>query len=450
MIEWSQGFTSNGTKTLFSDWYENKKRFIRWFGEKLICELGEVEYHIDKDKRDTMIDDFLDQCSHIMSYSEYSDFYQFVKANKETFFKNLVSNETITLNRPVKKGMKLSKAFKFFIADKEMLIQVQQLASSYIQKDKVHGILCLSVHPLDYLSASENTYNWRSCHALDGEYRAGNLSYMTDDVTICCYIRGEDEVVLPHFPPSIKWNSKKWRMWIHLDSSMNWCFLGRQYPFTLDGIYTKIQETLPGIWEPFTDLILNDIEKDGVHYRLSDGHFLMGQGFDTYNVIKLKDFIKEGSKLNYNDLLYSSFYKPMYSSRKDMLYLPHHPTMTVGHKVKCLCCNREDIEPGDNVMVCYDCGVDLGLIQDGITCPYCGEVYREDDMYTLHDGTLVCRNCIDNGDFAYCVSCEEWFYNDDVVWSEKYQEYFCQDCFENIAEEEAAYCKKHHIYDDED
>ena len=28
----------------------------------------------------------------------------------------------------------------------------------------------------DYLSLSENAFNWRSCHALDGEYRAGNLS----------------------------------------------------------------------------------------------------------------------------------------------------------------------------------------------------------------------------------------------------------------------------------
>lgn len=81
-----------------------------------------------------------------------------------------------------------------------------------IQEDKVTGILCLSIHPLDYLSLSENTYNWRSCHALDGEYRAGNLSYMMDNTTVVCYLKGEDEAELPHFPAEVKWNSKKWRM----------------------------------------------------------------------------------------------------------------------------------------------------------------------------------------------------------------------------------------------
>ncbi len=67
----------------------------------------------------------------------------------------------------------------------------------------------------------------------------------------------------------------------------------------------------------------------------------------------------------------------------------------------------------------------------------------------MHDGTFVCRNCIDNGDFVYCENCDELFNIDEVIYSEKYQAYFCQDCFEDIAEEEYAYRKKYHI-DDED
>ncbi len=397
-----------------------------------------------------MVNDFLDQCSHIMNYTEYSAFYQFVKANQETFFKNLVSNENITLNKPVKKGMKLSKAFKFFIADKDMLVHIQQLASSYIQKDKVHGCLCLSVHPLDYLSASETTYNWRSCHALDGEYRAGNLSYMTDEVTICCYIKGDDNVVLPHFPSSVKWNSKKWRMWIHIDPSENWCFLGRQYPFTLDGIYEKIQNILPGDWYPFIDTQLKEITKGDKLFELTEPYILLGQGYGAYDLVRIKEFIEDGSDLPYNDLLYSSYYKPFYSSRRDMQGLaPEHPKIVIGHDVKCLCCGRGSIDAGEGRMLCYDCAADFGLINDGVICACCGERYSEDDIYELHDGTFVCRNCIDNGDFVYCENCDELFNIDEVIYSEKYQAYFCQDCFEDIAEEEYAYRKKYHI-DDED
>ena len=43
----------------------------------------------------------------------------------------------------------------------------------------MEGYLYLSIHPLDYLSISETNHGWRSCHALDGEYRNGNLSYLT-------------------------------------------------------------------------------------------------------------------------------------------------------------------------------------------------------------------------------------------------------------------------------
>ena len=71
------------------------------------------------------------------------------------------------------------------------------------------------MHPLDYLSLSENTYNWRSCHSLDGEYRAGNLSYMMDKSTVICYLKSNDDVILSNFGPEVKWNSKKWRVLLY-------------------------------------------------------------------------------------------------------------------------------------------------------------------------------------------------------------------------------------------
>jgi hypothetical protein len=56
--------------------------------------------------------------------------------------------------------MKLAKAFKFFTDSKTVLYDLQNRASQIIQEDKVEGTLCLSVHPLDFLSSSMNTYNW--------------------------------------------------------------------------------------------------------------------------------------------------------------------------------------------------------------------------------------------------------------------------------------------------
>ena len=163
-------------------------------------------------------------------YDRFSNYElaQFIDNNLESFFDNVVSNSD---RKEVPKGMKLVKAFKFFEKDKSTLTEIQNMASQYIQENCMTGTLCFSVHPLDFLSSSENTYNWRSCHALDGEYRAGNLSYMVDSTTFMVYLKGADGVVIPGFPTNVKWNSKKWRMLIHAANDDELIFAGRQYPF---------------------------------------------------------------------------------------------------------------------------------------------------------------------------------------------------------------------------
>lgn len=434
------------------DWYENKREFIEWFNGQLIVEMGEMEFHIDNEKKDAMIQNFIDQCAHIMPYEEFSIFYQFVKANKETFFTNLVSNEVLTFGKPINKGMRLSKAFKFFIKDKELLNRVQQLASSYIQKEKVHGVLCLSVHPLDYLSASETTYNWRSCHALDGEYRAGNLSYMTDTSTICCYIRGEENVWLPNFPPYLKWNAKKWRMWIHLSEDWRYCFLGRQYPFNLSNITKIIQEKLPGQFTPFTDLSLSNIkdEDNDTLYTLNEDYIVLNT-VSGFRLFPKREVVKKGSELNYNDVLCSSCYEPYYASRK---WIDHElkPRVVIGHNVDCLYCNTQSISAGEGLMLCDDCAEKLGLADEGkIMCSHCGEYCHEDDISYLANGDPVCESCLSNGDFAYCADCNEWFYVEDMIWSEMEREYYCKHCFATIYEDEKVYRKEHNIdFEDEE
>ena len=170
-----------------------------------------------------------------------SEFGGYLDWQREGFFKNEVVDdyqlydENGNKSRLIKKGTKLIKTFKYFVEDEELLHTLESRASQIIQENKVEGTLCFSVHPLDYLSISENDYNWRSCHALDGEYRAGNLSYMTDECTIICYLRGKKETKLPRFPESVKWNSKKWRVLFYISNNKEMVFAGKQYPFTSEG-----------------------------------------------------------------------------------------------------------------------------------------------------------------------------------------------------------------------
>lgn len=348
--------------------------------------------------------------------------------------------------------MKLSKAFKFFIKNKDELTDVQQLASAYIQKDKIKGKLCLSVHPLDYLSASENNYNWRSCHSLDGEYRAGNLSYMTDNVTICCYIRGNEMEKLPNFPESVKWNSKKWRMWIHIDEDFNHCFLGRQYPFTLsNNIIEKIYDLLPGIWGKFTNfhfMVVNDDWNN--HFFLGNDYITLFDGY-SYNLYPIKDVVEEGSQLNYNDLLHSSFYKPYYASKewrikdKKLIKTHEYPKIRIGNEVKCLNCNKKSIEASENTMLCQDCLINLGFLSHLNRCECCGDYIEDNETTYLADGTPICDSCLNNGDFVYCEECGEFFRAEETVYSDIFERSYCESCYNNIIhDEEVEYIKRHY------
>lgn len=467
VLSWSQGFTHVDTDYLFREWQRNKQPFIEWFGGDLIHEFGEVEFHIDQNKKSEIIDTFLNQAAYALSEREYSDFYQFVKANKDSFFENLVSNTQLTFGKDIKIGMKLSKAFKFFISDKDQLNTIQQLASKYIQQDKIKGTLCVSVHPLDFLSASETTYNWRSCHSLDGEYRAGNLSYMADTVTFMWYLRGEDQVVLPNFPPDVKWNGKKWRMLCYLDETWQHCFLGRQYPFDLEGIPQLIRQYLPGEWMPFTDFQLSDFpvpegqlnlqpEQDNFFTRFGynerdyfalNGSFIALRTSTGTDLFKITNVVQDDpSKLHYNDLLYSSYYKPYYSS-KVRIDKPGQPKLHVGHEVPCIMCGSDVIVNGEGHMLCSNCAHEY-VYDDSYQCAVCGEWYDPDDMTYLHNGDVVCPRCVENGDIHYCAECGEWFYDDELIYSHKFNTWYCRRCFEEVAEEEMQFRKENHLEED--
>ena len=235
VIVYSQsGIVEPQTDKLFDLWADAKRDIIEAFGGKYIYEFPEkVTFELTEDAKNDRIQNFINYLWDL----GYDELGRFLDYQRDGFYKNGVVEEyklSDTKGTIITKGTKLVKAFKYFIKNEAVLNELQSKASQIIQENKVEGTMCLSVHPLDYLSISENTYNWRSCHALDGEYRAGNLSYMMDSSTIVCYLKGDNEVKLPHFPDDVLWNSKKWRVLLYLSNDWKMIFAGKQYPFTTE------------------------------------------------------------------------------------------------------------------------------------------------------------------------------------------------------------------------
>ena len=368
VISYSQGIEDPKVDELIDNWYQAKKSIIALFGGKLIYTFPEkVVFHLDEKEKKARLNEFIASVEDRWDNVELAEF---IAKFENNFFENLTFEDyTVpSSGKIIKKGTKIIKAFKFFEEDKIVLDDLQTQASMLIQDDKVEGYLSFSVHPLDYLSSSENNYNWRSCHSLDGEYRAGNLSYMLDSSTIVVYLSPKEKAILPNFPDNVPWNSKKWRVLFFLSNDWNMLFAGRQYPFTSkNGInialnyFSKIFDTT--YYDCWEDYRIGSVDLNNNSLSLFGDYIPVGRKLIALNQLITDAKPKEnGDALHYNDLLYSTVYKPIYAYSFEKNYHFYLPTgMTnnqtqffIGGVPKCLRCGKEEIIHS-GTMQCQKC-----------------------------------------------------------------------------------------------
>ena len=444
VIRYSQSIPDPQVDSLFHDWELAKEKFIKRFGG-LIYEWPEpIEFTLDENEKKYRAADFANQV-----YDTYNNptLAEFIDENLDGFFDNKVVK--VCEGSKIQKGMKLLKAFKYFEPNPVTLRNIQDAASLLIQENKIKGKLCFSVHPLDFLSSSENTYNWRSCHALDGEYRAGNLSYMVDHTTFMVYLKGADEVELPNFGP-VKWNSKKWRMLIHEHENNTIMFAGRQYPFssksgidTVLNIYNNlIQKEHPfGYYkylnwrDDYVDsYVPHDADPSDNPQSLSARYIIINR-----LLASLQDVVVDGRYArNYNDVLHSTCYRyPYYAvfnntlSHASIKKLVENP-IVVGGAVTCLHCGKELVDDSET-MRCDDCELKYGVEENGnyTHCACCGRRMYMDDAYVVGDDEeLICQQCYDTECFQ-CDECDYIYYNSDKSYCEETETYLCPHCAEN-------------------
>lgn len=339
----------------------------------------------------------------------------------------------------IPRGMKIVKSFKYFEKDEDTLADIQSAASMIIQEDKIEGKLCMSVHPLDFLSLSENTYNWRSCHALDGDYRAGNLSYMVDSSTVICYLKSDRDEKLPNFPPEVKWNSKKWRVLLFFSNDWDMIFAGRQYPLmTGTGLNFIKDKIFPKVFKinDLTDWTNKQIDsfkvddKTVAHFR--SPYIPVGEHLRPLSEI----VINRPGSLQFNDLLSSTCYKSTYCIRHseedqfftNFLMTKNSTVVEVGGSVPCCRCGKHHIQLSESFM-CNDCEIKYGSAEgDEIAiCPCCGNRFYYDDGYFVEGaGEVLCPDCaVEYTDT--CDECGELCLKDELIFDgEKHICIYCK------------------------
>ena len=252
--------------------------------------------------------------------------------------------------------------------------------SRILNQKKVSGELCLSIHPLDFMTMSDNNESWDSCMNWQGcgDYRQGTVEMMNSPYVVVAYLRNpnyEMEV------PGGHWNSKKWRCLFVVDRDV--IVNIREYPYCNDELMGECLN-----W-------LKSLAEKNLHYQYSDTTCLYRADCDNYVQVgekKIPVNFSTGhmySDFRFNHLMYLNTNLP---ERINIYYSGVSECMSCG-KTSSYC---DEGFLNSNELVCHSCN------GDG-ECEECGNYCRSEDLYEV-EGRLICQDCYDN-ETAECPAC---------------------------------------------
>jgi len=208
------------------EWDRAKQWLYHLFGNKFIISKNIEYYKPSYDIRQDMYQRVVK--NNDLRYAMVKNFPKYEAQNRiiEMFFEeNLVANKcpfdyTFTIPNSdatysAKKGMKVTRAIANLAKKLNInhnTIESFLIAQSQVMNDaKLTGKLCISIHPLDFMTMSDNDCGWDSCMKwrTDGCYRVGTIEMMNSPCVVCAYLESENHSL--KIPGADAWNSKKWR-----------------------------------------------------------------------------------------------------------------------------------------------------------------------------------------------------------------------------------------------
>lgn len=317
--------------------------------------------------------------------------------------------------------------------DQEEVFERIRIAHSQILNESSFNCnLCLSIHPLDYITASFNENNWRSCMCWgDGDYCRGVVEMMNSPCVIVAYIESNHEYVSAS---NHKWNSKKWREFFIVDENVLCGIKG--YPYWNRTIEEFCLSWLRDLFNPFYNyeeemcLFNGEIRRENKKININ---FNCGPAMyndfchGDYRMFLSKNFI---SHLDVDDENYG-YFELNYSGVSECVicgdpFGEFEETcdlccLDCVEKIRCTCCNEiiyGDVYEVNGEYYCGDCFYDLP------TCNCCGSrTNSQSTLYFVSDEffeTFKDENEI-SGDSA-----------DHEIITENNRFSICNDCFDRL------------------
>ena len=306
----------------------------------------------------------------------------------------------------IQKGTKTIKAIYKILeyfdwpASKESYESFRIAHSQVLNTKTIKGNLVISIHPMDFITMSDNDNDWSSCMnwVEEGCYRLGTVEMMNSNNVIVCYLENEKKQFFfgkSHIFENEEdkklytWNNKKWRQLFYLNKDI--ICSGKSYPYYQEDmtlfLLSKIKEIVSSNmgWsysfgpQRYKDMITINDEDD----------------FEMAKINSYSHKIIFNTEAMYHDFINDKDFKYFCYRNK----VKKNRIISVSGKTKCLCCRSLDIKGEkseyaeyndryDNTeqLVCNSC------IKEKFTCSHCHKTNtRKKNRKFL--GKPICEEC---------------------------------------------------------
>lgn len=316
--------------------------------------------------------------------------------------------------------------------------------SMCLNQKMMKGELCLSIHPLDYMTMSDNMCNWDSCMSWmnTGDYRQGTVEMMNSPYIVVAYLTSSNPMKFHISDTDFEWNSKKWRQLFIASPDI---LMGiKHYPFHSDDL-TKIclnwmRELAEknGGWGPYTQEPCKvsegreaNIPELGskLYCQFEMGHMYndINRDHSAYISTATADPIMGKSRL----IMYLSGVGECMTCGAQVDYDYIEPDELQCHRCnhtpRCECCGCRTYHGNSywlgDTLYCEDCYYDIA-----VTCACCEDAVHKDDtwkIYLRHGDQVtgyyfeVCDWCHDREDASWREHCGDSFEVKQGLWYQR-------------------------------